>query len=390
MSKAIILGDPHIGKGASALGKSDALLLSNSKIQDQFNLLHWVSDYAINNHCSHIIITGDLFEDPKPNQELIVELIKWLRSCSINNIEIHIIFGNHDFFRFGNFYTSPLDIINEAEIPNVYVYNSFTNIYLGNCGITIAPFRDKKSYFVQTPIEALHKIKSTLDYQRIEIPNSMVKICIGHLALEGSIPVGDEFDDLLNELIVPLDYFEGYDAVWMGHVHTPQVLSKKPLISHVGSMDISNFGESEHIKNIVVFNYDNFSHETVVIPTKKLHKISISIPENIEDGTEYVKDYISKLDLKNQIIKVEIESNSVGTKSTDKKQIEKMLEANGVRSVSSITESKKLNLVKKKNTNISAGISVKESIVEYSKTLPDSIRNEATSIMIELFNSLEK
>lgn len=391
MSHAIILGDPHLGKGASSLGKSELSLKANSKIQDQFKLLDWVLDQAIDKYCSHIIITGDIFEDPKPHQEIVIEFIKWLNYCSYHDVNVHIIYGNHDIFRTGKTYQSSLEIIDEANIPGVHCYNDFTNLFIDNCGITIAPFRDKKSYFVETPKEALYILENILFYQNIEIPNFYHKICIGHLALEGSIPVGDEFDDLLNELICPLSLFENYSHVWMGHVHTPQVLSNSPYMSHIGSMDISNFGESEQIKHITILNCEDATFEDVVIPTKKLNKIVIDIPEDINDATEFVMSKINNLNVKNQIVKIEISSNSVGTKAADKKEIEKLLISKGVYSISSVSESKKVNIVKKTNSKISFGLDVKESIKKFAEDhIPENIRQESISLMFDIYNSLEK
>ena len=70
MPRIIILGDVHLGKGIN-IGKIGVGAKLNSRIVDQFNLLNWVLDRAIYNLINTIIITGDIFDDPKPPISLI-------------------------------------------------------------------------------------------------------------------------------------------------------------------------------------------------------------------------------------------------------------------------------------------------------------------------------
>src|SRR5271154_3722195 len=105
MTVAIILGDPYIGKNTSQ-GKAGIGATLNSRIVDQLNLLDWTLERAIEYHVDHIIITGDVFEDPKPLPSLITHFIAWLKKCQVYDIHIHIIMGNHDVFRNGFVYNS--------------------------------------------------------------------------------------------------------------------------------------------------------------------------------------------------------------------------------------------------------------------------------------------
>ena len=246
--KVILLGDPHLGRSVS-IGKVGLGLNLNSRIIDQFNLLDWTLDQAIENNANDIIITGDVYEDPKPQHSLMTLFMGWLKKCQGHNINVHVIMGNHDMLRSGSVYSSPLDIITEADLDGIRVYKDTDTIMVDDAAFTIVPFRDRKSFGVSTNAEAVSILKDSLIYELASIPNICKKILIGHLAIEGSIPVGDEIDDITNELFCPLEMFNGYDYVFMGHVHKPQVLqNKNPHIAHIGSMDISNFGETDHKK----------------------------------------------------------------------------------------------------------------------------------------------
>src|ERR1700678_2048365 len=126
----IILGDPHIGGGV-ANGKLAIGAALNSRVVDQINLLDYTLDQAVLRGVETIIITGDVFEEPKPAPSLITLFISWLKRCAANDVYVHIIVGNHDILRTGNFYTSPLDIISECQLDNVSVHKEINTVFMG-------------------------------------------------------------------------------------------------------------------------------------------------------------------------------------------------------------------------------------------------------------------
>lgn len=372
MLSAIILGDVHLGK-SSVIGRIGIGSNLNSRVVDQINLLDWTLDQAIEKDIDDIIITGDIFEDPKPHPSLITVFFTWLKKCETNKINIHIILGNHDMLRSGSVFTSCLDIISEVELPNVTVHKSINTIFIGATAFTLMPFRDRKSFGTSSNIEAMSLLQDSLVYELASIPVTYKKVVIGHLAIENSIPVGDEIDDVTNELFCPLDMFNGYDYVWMGHVHNPQVMKKNnPYIAHIGSMDISNFGETDHQKHIVIFDCNSEKNDfiEITLPTRALKKISVVIPKDTADPTQYVLDEIASKndDLNRSIIKIDISLSSPELTSVNKSKIEKALLDLGAFNISSISESKKLSVIKKNINNINIKMDVQSAIKTYAKT----------------------
>ena len=388
MTNAIILGDVHLGKGTS-IGKGGVGSTLNSRIVDQLNLLDWTLDAAVENHADHIIITGDVFEEPKPHPMLITLFMSWLKKCQVHDVVVHIILGNHDILRSGNVITSPLDIIMEADLDGIHVYKDVDTIIIGTTAFTMVPFRDRKSFSVGSAAEAISLVRDSLVYELASIPDTYHKVLIGHLAIEGSIWVGDEFDDLTNELFCPLDMFKGYDYVWMGHVHKPQVMKKaNPYIAHIGSMDISNFGETDHKKHIVIFNCAHENGWTAAnLPTRPLQKISVSVPRDTVDSTAYVIDEIKKAGIpETAIVRVDVSLTSPDLKSVNKAAIEKYLLANGAFTVNAISESKKVNLIKKDSTNtIDSKMDLSAAIKTYADTyIEDAVRSEFLDLATEI------
>jgi DNA repair protein SbcD/Mre11 len=397
MPHAIILGDPHIGKGTN-IGRNGVGSTLNSRIVDQLNLLDWTLEQAVERGVDSIIITGDVFEDPRPHSELITMFLAWLKKCQAYGVHVHIIRGNHDILRSGFMYSSPLDIISEVELENVSIYKDVDTILIGTSAFTFVPFRDRKSFSVSSNAEALSLLNDSLTYELAAIPVTYRRILVGHLAIQGSIPVGDEIDDLTNELFCPVSMFKEYEYVWMGHVHKPQVMNKlKPFVAHIGSMDISNFGETDHRKHIVIVDCNARGKQPVFeqewLPTRPLKKISITIPKDTVDPTKYaldiIKGYKKSKDLFDKaIIKVDIALEVADLKSVNKSVIEKYLMEHGAFNVTGISESKKVALVKKDVNNIiDTKMDVASAIKTYSDTyVPKDKREPFIELSMEIFN----
>ena len=90
----------------------------------------------------NIIITGDVFQDSKPHPTIVALFMSWLKKCTDNDINVHIIAGNHDIIRSGQFSMSALDIISAADIEGVHVYKHMTTLNTHGASFTLMPFRD--------------------------------------------------------------------------------------------------------------------------------------------------------------------------------------------------------------------------------------------------------
>ena len=172
---------------------------------------------------------------------------------------------------------------------------------------------------------------------------------MGHLALKGSIPIGDEFDDVINELLCPMDMFNGYDYVWMGHIHRPQVCSRKPYIAHIGSMDLSDFGETDHTKIAILYDSDKTDKFVEIsIPSRPLRRIKMSIPVG-NDPTEYISNVIKTVDqstpFKNAIVKIELRLDDPDASEVNRENINKLIRDLGAQNVSNFSESRNVTVV---------------------------------------------
>jgi DNA repair exonuclease SbcCD nuclease subunit len=386
--KTLILGDCHIGRSLT-IGKPGIGSALNSRIVDQINILDWTLKIAIDYDVSNIICTGDIFQDAKPHPTIIALFVAWVKRCIDNDISLHIIAGNHDILRSGQYYMSALDIISEFDTDDVYIYKQVSTLHTNGASFTLFPFRDRRSFQTDSNDAAIKLLSTKIPYEVSSIDRSNAKILIGHLAIEGSIFVGDEVDDMGNELFCPVSMFNQYDYVWMGHVHKPQVLSKSPYVSHIGSMDISDFGETDHKKVIVLFDPDaSTPYKYLEIPTRPLKQVSISVPDNITNTTQYVVDEIRKQDsLTKAIVKVGITLNSPDLASVDKLVINKSVMDMGAFHIARITEEKKVAAIKTLsiNENIDNTVNEQTAIKMYAKSnIDEQIRNDFISLAMDI------
>lgn len=383
----IILGDTHLGRSLS-IGRTGIGSTLNSRISDQFNLLDWTLDTALENHIEHIVITGDIFEEPKPTPQIMALFISWLKKCQVNDVSVYLIMGNHDLYRSGASFLSCLDIISEIDLDNVHVVKNINTFFINSTAFTLMPFRDRKSFNTDSNASALSILKDSLVYELSSIPSTYNKVLIGHFAIEGSIPVGDEIDDVSNELFCPISMFNGYDYVWMGHVHKPQVMKRKPYVAHIGSMDVSNFGETDHKKIIIIYDCNSNTFVEKLLPTRPLKKISIVIPKDTLDSTQYVLDSLKDEDLTKSIIKLDVSLEDVESQSINKSNIEKFLLEKGAFNIAGISEAKKINLVKKDSTNIlTTKMDVLSAIKSYARTyIDEEFKEDFIELSTEIFN----
>jgi DNA repair protein SbcD/Mre11 len=389
MSISVIVPDLHLGKSLSC-GKPGIGTALNSRLVDQCNILEWVLKQAIDFNASYIILTGDCFEDPKPHPTIISLFISWLKKCVDADMEVHIVAGNHDILRTGQFYTSALDIISVADIEGVYVYKHMTTLHTPGVSFTLMPFRDRRSFNTDSNADALQILSNKMPYELSGIDLKQTKIVVGHFAIEGSIPIGDEIDDMTNELFCPISIFKGYDYVWMGHVHKPQIISKSPFVAHLGSMDLSNFSESNQKKFILIFNSNEYKepYRYLEIPTRPLNQISISVPENITDTTAYiVKELKDKYNnLTKSIVRLNISLDNPDVISIDRLAVENCLNDLGAFYITRINEERKIAPIKNNiEENIDNTVNEQTAIKMFADNNVDiSIKNDFIALATQI------
>lgn len=308
----LIVGDVHLGAGHSIGVESPGKL--NSRLEDKIKLFTWILAKCKEYKVKRLIFTGDIFHDVKPDYKLVEIWLTYLVELENSGIDVHVVYGNHDIMRIGDQYYSALDLADIFNFKHVHMHKKISSVELDDVNLCFAPFRDKRSFKIDSNEKALEILDSKINELIIE---NKPNLLIGHLTIDGSLYLGDEITDQYNELRCPLSMFGKFEKVWMGHIHKPQEMS--PTVSHVGSLDISDYSEIKHNK-ICVF-YDTISKKEIKIevPTRPFRNLVISVPENF-DSELFIKEFLikeNKIDpLIDSILKIEINHHSSISKKT--------------------------------------------------------------------------
>jgi len=340
--KVLIVPDIHLGVKSHGKDYPDKL---NSRIQDKLFLMDFVYTVADDKTVDRIVLLGDIFEKEQPEPILITLFYKWLTQCC-SVAPVDIIMGNHDFKRAGQKATSILDTIPAARIKNCKIYSSITTKDYDDLSITYIPFFDFKEFSFPTNQEAVSFISDCIKNEK---PANKKNIALGHMAIEKSIYIGDEIADDHNELFLSPDTFINYNYTFMGHIHKPQILSKKPFVAHLGSLDKKAFDEGD--KFICIYDSETNKYEYIKLPCRNLVDISISVPVEVKDTNQYILNEINKIsssDLTNSIVRLKVETLANDAEPVAKKDISKLLAALNVQHISEITEKKTISAVEKK------------------------------------------
>lgn len=369
MSVITIAGDIHLG-GSLSLGKYTVSNGLNTKVLDRINLLNNILNTSIEYESEAIIFAGDIFDDINPNFRLVTLFLEFLKECSDNYIDVHIIVGNHDIKKVGSDNPSSLDIISASNIPRVYIYKSIKTILFDKIAVTLLPFRDRSLFNCKDNIEALQRLKDQLDYESSFISPDLDKILVGHLGIEGSLYLGNNQDYISHEMMCPPSIFSRYDYIWMGHIHKPQVFCHQPYVSHIGSIDITDFGEIKQNKYFIIFNSDKKKKFTKIrLPVRKLHLMLIIIDKEI-DSTKYVlayiKDYNNTSTIKNGIVRLDIILNDPDMIGIDRNAIENCIYDLGAYHICNLSESKSADVINTDKVIIHNSIDPKKAILLFA------------------------
>lgn len=366
----LVIGDLHLGKGLD-IGKPALAGNLPSRIQDRINLLDWCLLQAEEHQADTLILTGDIFEDVKPDYSLVEILFQFLNKCKQ---QIIIVVGNHELKRTGSQYFTVLDLVSSANFPHCQVVKDLTVLDLdSNTQMLLLPYRERGSFQTDSNPEAVARCATWIQAGVASMTASQ-RLAVGHLTLQGALYVGDEVSDLARELVMPWSAFDGLSRVWMGHVHKPQVLSEQPYLAHVGSLDISDFGETEQTKIISLF--DTVTQKTInlPVPTRNLRKIQLEVPEDVEDPEAWVKSALEQYSqtqrVMDAIVRIEIALPSKYA-TLNRKHLEESIYRLGIHHLERVIEKRPTQSVAEKKTIMDASITPPAAFAQWATRYPE-------------------
>jgi len=331
-----IIGDVHLGASYS-LGKKDHSKGINSRLVDYDTTLIDTITMLANAGCKHLIFTGDIFEHRTPSvkqQERFSAALKIALDLGIE--QVHIVVGNHDQQRITR--ATTISYIKELQLSNIHVYDEIDMVTINYpdgkpaANLIFMPYRDRKWFDTDSSQQAINQVDELLAYNLGSIDNDAKKILVGHMVVEGTMWMLDEYADLYesNDLILPKDMFRNIDLTVMGHVHTPGLVSKDPFIYYVGSMEKRGAFE-KHDKKYVIIDLEAKTFKPHNEPCRNLYDIKMDF-SNSSEGENLSQLILDEIDefakdktLESSIVRVIVSIAADDDKFCNPKEIEDYL-----------------------------------------------------------------
>jgi DNA repair exonuclease SbcCD nuclease subunit len=368
-----IIGDIHIGQ-ASNMGKQDPETQLNTRLLDFIGTFNSIIDAHIKVGVKTLVLVGDCLDSRNPSPVAMKSFAKCLRRAIDKGIKkILINIGNHDQQR--QISATSLDIFNELKIPNIQVFTTISSYSISpNFHLVFLPYCDRRMLGAKDKEEAIKILKTRINIEAKKLKGT--KLLIGHLMLE------KESDELngekygLNELVLPLNMFDAFNAVIMGHVHKHSILQKKPLIINSGSMDKISFGERDHQKVSIVLS-QNLNYSILPTITRNLIEIKLDYSDLLykkEINTKILAD-IKKIDkktpLKDAIIKVLIRVKENDSYFVSQSKIRNLIMSMDIQHCASIYINA-INTRQLRDETINEVTSTKDAMVAFINNLAES------------------
>jgi exonuclease SbcD len=268
---------------------------SNEREQDVYDVFNQAIDISIKDKVDFVIFAGDIFENPKPNGNAILQMANALKRLKENDIKSFFILGEHD-----------VSNVTSNPVPFVYHNLDFAK-YIGDGkpieykGIMLVGF-DK----IRPPEMAQNK-ERFLDIDKTVENFSGHKILVLHQGIT-------EFNKFAGEL-QSTDLPKNFTYYAMGHLHDKDVKQfnnlKGPIV-YPGSIELTT---SEGIKDIKkgFFEVDISGNEAIPNWIELDTRPQFSFKTEYKELTKTIDEIIEKISslTKKPVIEVKIQGEDI-------------------------------------------------------------------------------
>lgn len=303
--KLIMTADFHIGQLSDSYIEKNGMERS---VNETFNQIDCIIDYAIKNKIKTIIIAGDIFEEKNPTAKYYYMFLERLKVLNMKEIETILISGNHDKSNSGISAISP---VRNANFENILVYDDIQVKIINNINYIFIP------HVVRNQLKENEEIIEHITQMIFEYLDTERKnIVIGHLHYDGAV-IGNEQYNLKGGInFFPEVNTRKIKKIFLGHIHKHQRIQKNNTeIIYTGSITRNDFGECEEDKGFLVYDDKTDEVDFVKLDTTKYKIIELNYPGKLTVKPEKYN---------NCILKLKINVNEKDRKSLNIAEIESM------------------------------------------------------------------
>lgn len=249
--KFLHISDLHIGKRVNGF----------SMIEDQKYIINNILDIVDKEQVEGVLIAGDIYDKPVPSAEA-VQLFDWfLTNLADRKKTVFVVSGNHDSaerIAFGaklmssrGVYVSP---VYDGTVSKIVLHDSY-----GEICVYLLPFI--KPALVRHALEDKEEQKQPESYQEavqiaiehIEVDRSKRNILVAHQFVTGASRCESEEIVVGGLDNVDAEVFEAFDYVALGHIHSPQSVTRR-TVRYCGTPLKYSFSEAEQQKTVTILD----------------------------------------------------------------------------------------------------------------------------------------
>lgn len=262
--KFLHLSDLHIGKRVNEF----------SMLEDQKYILEQILEIADAEQVDGLILAGDIYDKPVPPTEAVQVFDRFLTKLADQNRKVFIVSGNHDSAERIAFGAS---LMNGRGVYVSPVYHGkvepicFTDAY-GELAIYLLPFVKPSVIHHIFPEEMPQNYNDAVQsaISHMEIDPRKRNILVAHQFVTGASRC--ESEEILIGGLDNIDacVFEPFDYVALGHIHSPQWITKQ-TIRYCGTPLKYSFSEIGQEKSVTVL--ECYEKGNILVRTVPLHPL---------------------------------------------------------------------------------------------------------------------
>lgn len=352
--KMLHFADIHIGM--ENYGKTHPGTGLSSRVMDFLHRMDEMIDYARTHAVDLTIFAGDAFKTRNPNPTFQREFAYRIQDLA-ELAPVVLLVGNHDLPT-NTKRASSIEIYDTLRVPNVHVGMNYELLQLetksGPVQVATAPYPVRARLVEDAPgglsisqmddllQQNLERILSDLAKQAAQ--KDVPRVLTGHFTVSGavtgserSVMLGRDVAILLSSLADP-----AWDYVAMGHIHKFQDLTRNrpdlPPVVYSGSMERIDFGEEGDPKGFIMVNLErgNTSYEFIPLENcRPFVTLRVDVRSHL-NPTQRVLDVISRHDLTEAVVRVQIDCDPETDALLKPRMIEEALTERGANMIAAI------------------------------------------------------
>ena len=335
--------DLHLGVENYNAGINPETGLS-TRLHDFLNALDEVVEYALNNEVDLVLFCGDAYKSREPSQTHQREFARRIWQLSSNGVAVLLLTGNHDLPNAIGRATT-VEIFKTLSIPNVIVANMLGTYRIdtrnGTIQVIALPWARRSALLSRESTKNLtleqvnEKLESTLtellEQETTGLDQKLPAILAAHITVanakfgsERGMIMGSDYRLLQSNVAN-----SKFDYVALGHIHKKQVLGQNPPVVYSGSLQRIDFSEEDDEKGFFIVDIGRnrkTNFEFVPVKARRFVTIKVEIGEQEADPTGAVLKAISRYDVSDAIVRIQISMPERLAKDIDDSAIRKALQ----------------------------------------------------------------